>query len=94
MQIEHFHLNVVPRTLQGVFNNRTSQASRFKKAKVSKLSKNNKKRRVQYGLEHENHTIENYFQYVHFSDEAYFDPDQTYNERVLREEGEYDFNVS
>ena len=42
---------------------------------------------MQYGLDHQHHTIENFFQYVHFSDEAYFDPDQTYNQFILREEG-------
>lgn len=42
---------------------------------------------MQYGLDHQHDTVENFFQFVHFTDETHFDPDQTYNQLVLREEG-------
>lgn len=51
------------------------------------LSQKNKKLRIQYGEFHQHHTIENYWQYFHFTDEAHFDPSQTFEERILREEG-------
>ena len=87
VQLEHFHIDATQRTLQRGFSARKPRAARFKKAKVKTLSQKNERIRVLYGKEHENHTIENFWQYVHFTDEAHFDPDQTYQERVLREEG-------
>jgi hypothetical protein len=51
------------------------------------LSNKNKQLRVQYAKEHKSHTIENFWQHVHFTNEANFDSDQMYEERVLREEG-------
>jgi hypothetical protein len=86
VQIEHFHLNIVSRTMQATFNQRTSRVSRFKKAKVRKISNKNKELRMQYAKEHETHTVHNFWQYVHFSDEAHFDSNQTFSDRVLREE--------
>lgn len=88
-QIEHFNLDVAPRALRAAFNQRHPRASRFKKAKVSSLSDKNKELRVQYAKEHEQkqHTVHNFWQFVHFTDEAHFDPDQIFDERVLREEG-------
>lgn len=86
-QIEHFHLDVASRILRAAFNQRRPRVSRFKKAQVRTLSQKNKKLRVQYRLDHQHHTVENFFQYVHFTDEAHFDPHETFNERVLREEG-------
>lgn len=86
-QAEHFHLEAAPRTLRRAFNNRTPRAGRYKMGKVRGISKKNKELRVQYGREHQNHTVTSYFQYVHWSDEAHFDPDQTYGDYILREEG-------
>ena len=86
-QIEHFDLHVSRRTLQRAMHERSPRAGRFKMAKVRTISKKNKDLRVQYGREHQNHSVTSYFQYVHWSDEAHFDPDQTYGEWILREEG-------
>ena len=42
---------------------------------------------MEYGHEHAEHTIENFWKYVHFTDEAHVDPGAMARERVLREEG-------
>ena len=94
VQIEHFNLNVGLRTMQTAFNNREPRASRSKMAKVRTLNKKNRELRVQYGREHQDHTVDNFFKYVHWSDEAHFDPDQIYGRRTLREEGLIQLYVS
>ena len=86
-QIEHFQLNAERRTLQRAFHNRRPRVSRFKKARIRTISQKNMKLRVEYELNHQYHTIDDYWQYVHFIDEAHFDSHQTFEERVLREEG-------
>jgi hypothetical protein len=79
-------LNITPRTLRAAFNQRRFRASRFKKSRITTLSNKNKQLRVEYAKEHETHTIHNFWQYVHFTDEAHFDSNQVFEERVLREE--------
>ena len=86
-QIEHFQLDVAPRTLRAAFNQRSPRASRFKKAIVRSISNKNKLLRKQYAESHKTHTVVDYWQYVHFTDEAHFDSDQMFQERTLREEG-------
>lgn len=71
VQIENFQLDVAPRTLRAAFNQRKPRASRFKKARVRALSQKNKRLRIQYGEFHQHHKIENYWQYVHFTDKAH-----------------------
>jgi hypothetical protein len=85
-QIEHFNLDVASRTLQVSFNQRKSRVSRYKKAWIKIISSKNRELRVQYAKEHKNHTIENFWQHVHFTDEAHFDFDQMFQQRILREE--------
>ena len=84
IQIEHFDLEIVRRTMQQTFNQHRFCVSRFKKIRVCTFSKKNKKLRVQYERKHQDYIISNYSQYVHWSDEAHFDSDQMYEKRVLR----------
>ena len=42
---------------------------------------------MEYGYEHTEYTIKNFWKYVYFIDEAYVDPGAITRERVLREEG-------
>jgi hypothetical protein len=86
-QLEHFHIDASQRTLQRAFAARKPRAGRYKMARIKPLSQKNQQLRMAYGKEHKDHTIENFWQYVHFTDEAHFDPDQTFEKRVLREEG-------
>ena len=80
-------MNVAPRTLRAAFNQRHPRVSRYKKARVSSLSIKNKSLRIQYAKDHELHTMHNFWQHVHFTDETHFDSNQMFDERVLREEG-------
>ena len=78
--------------MRTAFNQRKSRASRFKKIKIRTINEKNKKLRVQYGLNHQHHIVENFFQYVHFSDETHFDLNQIYNQFTLREKDiKYEF---
>jgi hypothetical protein len=56
-QIEHFQLDVAPRTLRAAFNQRSPRASRFKKALVRSLDNKNKPLRMQYAETHKTHKI-------------------------------------
>ena len=61
VQVEHFQLDVGVRTLRKAFNNRSLRASRFKKIRVRTLSEKNKKLRMQYGHDHQHHTVRNFW---------------------------------
>ena len=71
-QIRHFRIGATVRTLQA-YNKKTGW-KRFKMAPVSSLKKRNKDKRTAFGWEHKDHTVENYWQYVYFTDEAHIDP--------------------
>lgn len=86
VQLKHFHVNAHKRTLQRAIAVRKPRAERYKKTKVRSISQKNERLRMIYGKSHEDHTIENFWLYVHFTNEAHFDPDQTFQERVFREE--------
>jgi hypothetical protein len=87
IQLEHFQVNASERTLQRAFAARKPRAGRYKMARIKPLSQKNQQLRMTYGKEHKDHTVENFWQYVHFTDEAHFDPDQMFEQRILREEG-------
>jgi transposase len=56
-QIQHFKLPCSTRTLQGTLQNRTNHARRYKSVRIKQLSNSNKKKRKEYGQEHQNKTI-------------------------------------
>ena len=39
---------------------------------------------MQYERDHQHHTLYDFWQFVHFSDETHFDPDAVFNKRVLK----------
>ena len=86
-QIEHFDLSVSQRTLQRAMHERFSRVDRYKMTRIRSISNRNKKLRVRYARKHQNHTVKNFFQYVHWSDKAHFDFDQTYDDFILRKKG-------
>jgi hypothetical protein len=45
-----------------------------------------KEMRVEYDHRHMPETMNSFWQYIHFTDEAHFDPDEVFAKRVLREE--------
>ena len=87
VQIDHFQLNCTKRTMQRACKRRTPKAGRYRMLKVKEISPKNRKLRVEYGHRHKDETIESFWQYVHFTDEAHADPGELYSKRVLREEG-------
>ncbi len=87
VQLKHFDIDASKRTLQRAFAARKPRVGRYKMTKLRMISDKNKALRMIYEKEHKNHTIENFWQYVHFIDEAHFDPNQTFQRRILREEG-------
>jgi len=55
-----------------------------KMPKVKHLSEDNEAIRVEYGEIYEGETIESFWQYVCFTDEAHMDPGDEIRDRILR----------
>ncbi len=85
IQIKHFHVSVSKRTLQRAFAARKSRVERYKMTRIKPLSQKNQQLRIAYEKEHKDHTVENFWQYIHFTNEAHFDPIQMFEQRILRE---------
>ena len=74
-QIEYHNLHVSTRTLQRRLKRCTKGGQRYKQAYIQKeISKNNEQLRVGYGLDHLDKTIDSFWQYIFFTDEAHVDP--------------------
>lgn len=90
-QIEYHHLPLhgkhAERTLQTNLQKRTNGARRYKKTKVKAISSTNKEKRIAYGEKRKHDTIQSYWQFVYFTDEAHIDPSEFYSHYVLREPG-------
>ncbi len=86
VQIHHFQLNCTKRTLQRVCKRRTLKADRYRMLKVKDISSKNRKLRVKYDHRHKDETIESFWQYVHWTNEAHVDSRELYSKRILREE--------
>lgn len=72
-QIDHFNIPVHPRTLRRALISRPN-ARRYKMAVVKTISEKNKKLRLQYGNEHHKKSIDEFWAYIHWTDEAHVDP--------------------
>lgn len=87
-QIEHHKLGVSRRSLTSRLKACTKRARRFKQAYVKKeISGPNRKKREDYGWEHKDKTIHEFWQYIYFTDEAHIDPSSQAQGYILREEG-------
>ena len=87
-QIEYHNLNVKPRTLQRRLRQTTNNARRYKQAYIQKdISKKIRILRVEYGQKHQDKTVNNFWQFILFSDEAHIDPSSTAQGHILREQG-------
>src|SRR5208337_4080379 len=86
VQIQFYNLPTKKRNLQTQLRKRR-KARRYKKAFVRAVSKINQRKRVEFATLHQGKTIDNFWQYIHFSDEAHIDPYQSSAEYILREEG-------
>ena len=61
----------------------------YKQAYIQKeLKPTHLKQRLDYAKTHQNHTIENHWQFALFTDEAHYDPGSKSQGRILRELGD------
>jgi hypothetical protein len=87
-QIEHYNLNVSTRTLQRALKRDTDRGQRYKQAYIQKtISKKNRELRVSYGQEHQDKSIDDFWQYIFFTGEAHIDPTSNSQGYILREQG-------
>jgi transposase len=86
VQIDHFQLDCTSRTMQRTCNRRRPKADRYRMAIVKPISLKNKQLRVKYDCRHVIETMNSFWQYVYFTNETHFDPNEVFSKRVLREE--------
>jgi hypothetical protein len=87
-QLAYHQIDAKPRTLQRRLKKCTNGGQRYKQAYVQKeISLKNRGERVHYGAAHQNKTIEDFWQYIFFSDEAHLDPSSQSQGYILRERG-------
>lgn len=78
-------------TFQRALKKNTKGAKMFKaRYRQKKLSAKNRQERIEYAVEHQHHTVDNYFQYVTYTDEAHFCENESPAPLILREEGTAD----
>ncbi|KAM3067141.1 tRNA 2'-phosphotransferase [Clarireedia jacksonii] len=88
-QIAFHDLHLKPRQLRYNLEKYTNKGRRYKQAYIQKeISKPNRIKRVDYGQIHENETVDSFWQFCLFTDEAHFDPASQGTGRILREQGQ------
>ena len=88
VQIAEFDLRISVRQLRRRFAALTNKAQMYKAAYYKdELAESTERVRVEYGWEHQNHTVSNYWQWVYFTDEFHYDPTSQRAPRLLREAG-------
>jgi len=66
----------------------TNKAQRYKCAYIQKtISQANRYKRHAYGKKHAHKTVDDFWQYIFFIDEAHIDPTSILQDRILREQG-------
>lgn len=87
-QIAYHKIPLRKRALQQNLTHRASGSRRYKQAYVSKiLSQKNREKRVKFGQKHQGFSVEDFWQYVFFTDEAHIDPTSTVQGHILRPQG-------
>jgi hypothetical protein len=87
-QIEYHGIHIQKRQLQRRLKQCTNGGQRYKQAYICKrMSKKNLASRLQYGQDHQDKTIEDFWQWVTFTDEAHIDPTSECQGQILRERG-------
>ena len=87
-QIQYHKLPIKTRALQAGLKRHTNGGQRYKMAYIKKkISPANRQKRITYGLEHQDKTIESHWQYHVFTDEFHLDPSSTCQGYILRERG-------
>jgi hypothetical protein len=87
-QIEYHSLPVKKRQLQRKLKEHTNGGQRYKCAFVKKVvSDKNRKERAEYGEEHIDKSVEDFWSYIFFTDETHIDPTSQAVGDILRERG-------
>ncbi|KAM3066528.1 hypothetical protein ACMFMG_012026 [Clarireedia jacksonii] len=88
-QIAFHDLHLKPHQLRYNLEKYTNKGQRYKQAYIQKeISKANRIKRVDYSQMYENETIDSFWQFCLFTDEAHFDPASQGTGRILREQGQ------
>jgi hypothetical protein len=88
VQIESHQLPIKKRALQTGLRRHTKGGQRYKQAYIQKtLSARNRATRVDYGQKYQHETVDSFWQYVYFTNEAHIDPTSQDVSYILREEG-------
>ena len=88
VQIKHHNLDTSVRQLQRRLKQTIKGGQRYKQAYIQKkISPRNLQSRAKYGRDHQHKTIENFWQFVYFTDEAHIDPSSKPQGLILREQG-------
>ncbi len=87
-QIAFYNIPVKRRQLQKKLREHTKDGRIYKAAFVKKeISEKNKDERIAYGEEHKGKTIDSFWKYILFTDEAHIDPSAQQAPGILREAG-------
>lgn len=88
-QISFHDIPIKRRALRTQLAKHTNGGQMYKMAYIKKeLSAKNIKEREHYGQNHQGKTIDGFWQYIVFSDEAHFDPSSRGQGKILREKGQ------
>ena len=86
-QIAYHGIEASVKTLQRSLRAHKHDAQLFVQRQIQEIRPYNEEERMAYALEHKDKTVDNFWQFVHFSDEAHIDPDVICRHRILREKG-------
>lgn len=87
-QIAYHKIPLRKRALQHSLTTRANRSRRYKQAYISKvLSQKNREKRVKFGQTHQGFSVDDFWQYVFFTNEAHIDPTSTIQGHILRPQG-------
>lgn len=87
-QMEYHNIKGSTRQLKRRLKEETNKAQRYKQAYIQKkISPKNLNTRVEYGQQHQDKTIDDFWQYIFFTDKAHIDPSSCCQGSILREQG-------
>ena len=86
-QITHLQLKGVGKTLQRNLRDRTNKGGRYRQQVVEDIAPASKKRRLEYGKEHEHQPIIGFWDSISYTDEMHIDPTSESIGRITREQG-------
>ncbi|EPE35873.1 hypothetical protein GLAREA_05211 [Glarea lozoyensis ATCC 20868] len=82
----HFEINAHPRTIERSVKSNTKNARRYKQAyRKKEISKKNRDKRTEYGFEHRQKKLPDFWTTIVFTDEAHLDPTSYLQGYILRE---------